>query len=261
MSETQPRVIKLAETKLDAKGIQQFAEHYSATNWLTKAKEFQRSDAEFLLELASRTCYKSFQVELNPNITRIREDPKSYLSNILKSRHGSVLEHSSVTFAFLDVSRVLTHELVRHRAGIAISQESLRFVRPRDIRLWLPPDVEPASELFLSIVEGIRRGYRDLEASFNWKEMGFEQKKRVTSALRRILPDGIATNIIWTANHRTIRWVIEMRTSPSAEVEIRKVFGAVAEICIRDYPLLYGDFSKQNLGDGTTQYTPQFSKV
>ena len=261
MREIQPRVIKLAETRLDERGVQEFAEHYSVIDWLRKAKEIQRSDAEFLVELASRTCYKSFQVELNPNVTRITEDPQAYLSNILKSRHGSVLEHCSVTFAFLDVSRVFTHELVRHRAGMAVSQESLRFVRPRDINLWLPPDIKPVSELFLSVVESIRRSYRDLEAGFGWNDMSFEQKKRITSALRRILPDGIATNIIWTANHRTIRWVIEMRTSPNAEVEIRKVFGMVAEICMRDYPLLYGDFSRQGLADGTSQYTPRFSKV
>jgi hypothetical protein len=52
-----------------------------------------------------------------------------------------------------------------------------------------------------------------------------------------------------------------MRTHPSAEVEIRKVFGKVAEICIRDYPLLYGDFTKKVLEDGTFQYVPEFSKV
>jgi thymidylate synthase ThyX len=52
-----------------------------------------------------------------------------------------------------------------------------------------------------------------------------------------------------------------MRTHPSAEVEIRKVFGKVAEICMRDYPLLYGDFTCKKLDDGTTQYVPKFSKV
>jgi len=91
--------------------------------------------------------------------------------------------------------------------------------------------------------------------------MSFEQKKRVTSALRRILPDGIATNLIWTANHRTLRWVIEMRTDPGAEIEIRKVFGKVAEICIKDYPLLYADFTRKELSDRTFQYIPKFSKV
>jgi len=125
----------------------------------------------------------------------------------------------------------------------------------------MPPDLQPASDRFSEAVKEIEKRYHDLETQFDWDKMTFEQKKRVTSAMRRILPDGIATNLIWTANHRTIRWVVEMRTDPSAEVEIRKVFGKVAEICMRDYPLLYGDFTIKKLDDGTAQYIPKFSKV
>ncbi|HKM78102.1 MAG TPA: FAD-dependent thymidylate synthase, partial [Candidatus Bathyarchaeia archaeon] len=154
-----------------------------------------------------------------------------------------------------------THELVRHRAGTAMSQESLRYVRPREIDIWIPPDLKTVSEEFEGTIEVIKTRYRDLESKFDWDKMSFEQKKRITSALRRILPDGLATNIIWTANHRTLRWVIEMRTDPSAEVEIRMVFGKVAEICMKDYPILYSDFTPKQLPDGTFQYVPKFSKV
>jgi len=52
-----------------------------------------------------------------------------------------------------------------------------------------------------------------------------------------------------------------MRTHPSAEVEIRKVFGKVAEICIKDYPMLYADFTAKALDDGTSHYIPKYSKV
>lgn len=261
MNGIDPVVIKLAETRLDPRGVEQLAEHYSAMEWLKKARQLQPNEAEFLIELAGRTCYKSFGVGLNPNVTKIRENPKDYITNVLQKGDGSILEHATVTFAFLNVSRVCTHEIVRHRAGTAMSQESLRYVRPPKIDLWIPPDLKSVSKQFLETVEEIRERYRKLEAQFNWDKMSFEQKKRVTSALRRILPDGIATNIIWTANHRTIRWVIEMRTDPSAEVEIRKVFGQVAEICMRDYPLLYSDFSRTQLPDGTSQYVPKYSKV
>jgi thymidylate synthase (FAD) len=261
MSMIEPRVIKLGETKLDMAGVQELAQHFSAQQWLDDLHRGPKNDAESLLEVAGRTCYRSFAVGLNPNITKIRTDSQAYLRNIIKSKHGSVLEHASVTFAFLNVSRVLTHELVRHRAGVAISQESLRFVRPRDIKLWLPPDIDSIAKQFLAIVEKISSDYRSLEACFAWDKLSFDEKKRITSALRRILPNGIATNVIWTANHRTLRWVIEMRTDPSAEVEIRKVFNLVAEICTRDYPSIYADFSKQRLPDGTFQYIPEFSKV
>jgi thymidylate synthase (FAD) len=261
MNQIEPRVVKLAETRLDKDGVEEMAAHYGAQDWLNRARPLQPNDSEFLIELSGRACYRSFGIGLNPNVTKIRENSKDYLTNVLEKGDGSILEHATVTFAFLNVSRIFTHEIVRHRAGTAMSQESLRYVRPREVNVWMPPDIESVSEKFHATVEETTKHYRELESSFNWDEMNFEQKKRVTSALRRILPDGIATNLIWTANHRTIRWVIEMRTHPSAEVEIRKVFGQVAEICIRDYPNLYGDFSKQRLTDGSYQYTPRFSKV
>ena len=261
MKTVEPLVIKLAETRLDKDGVRRLAEHYTALDWMDKARELQPNDSEFLIELAGRACYRSFGVGLNPNVTKIRDNPRDYLTNVLEKGDGSILEHATVTFAFLNVSRVFTHEIVRHRAGTAMSQESLRYVRPREISLWVPPDLESATSRVSETVKEIEKRYHDLEKQFDWDKMTFEQKKRVTSALRRILPDGIATNLIWTANHRTIRWVIEMRTHPSAEVEIRKVFGKVAEICTRDYPLLYGDFTSKKLDDGTTQYIPKFSKV
>jgi thymidylate synthase (FAD) len=95
------------------------------------------------------------------------------------------------------------------------------------------------------------------------KEMKFDEKKAWTSALRRMLPDGIATNIVWSANHRALRWVLEMRTSPGAEVEMRYVFDKVGDILQRDYPTLYGDFMKKPHTDGVGhQWVPQLrSKV
>lgn len=257
----EPRVIKIAETRVVSEGIEALIEHYGARSWLERTRHSKRSDAEFLAEIAGRACYKSFGVELNPNITKIREDPKDFTENILKAKHGSVIEHAYVTFAFLNVSRIFTHELVRHRTGVAISQESLRYVRPTEIGFWLPPDLSDLKEPFLAVMEEIEKGYRQLEGKLDWSKMNFERKKRITSALRRILPDGIATNLIWTANHRALRWIIQMRTDPSAEIEIRKVFGMVAEICIRDFPLLYSDFTRHTLDDGTLQYVPTYSKV
>jgi thymidylate synthase (FAD) len=254
-------VIKIAETKLDLEGVQKFMERYDATDWFNRVRATQPNDTEFLIELSGRACYKSYGIGLNPNVTKIREDSRDYLTNVLAKGDGSILEHANVTFAFLNVSRVATHEIVRHRAGTAISQESLRYVRPQEISFWLPPDLEKVSDEFGESVREITRRYRELESKFDWDKMPFEEKKRVTSALRRILPDGMATNMIWSANHRTLRWIIEMRTDPAAEVEIRKVFDQVAEICIRDYPLLYADFTKRELTDGTWHYTPKYSKV
>ena len=266
----EPRVIKLAETKVERGGIKQLMEEYgdSATNWLNSPSKSWASDAEMLIEIAGRICYRSFGTELNPNITKIRPESRDYFENVLKKGDGSILEHATVTFALMWVSRVFTHELVRHRVGTAFSQESLRYVRNTKITVpswsgWLPADI--STETKRSIEEAlneVEHRYLSIQAKIPWNSMSFDEKKRATSAIRRILPQGLATAIIFTANHRTLRWLIEMRTDPSAEFEIRRVFGKIAEICFSDHPLIYQDFQKINLPDGTSQYKPKLrSKV
>jgi len=154
-----------------------------------------------------------------------------------------------------------THELVRHRTGVAISQESLRYVRPTSLKFWLPPDLQSKSNEIKSIVEDIEKDYRRLESSFEWDKLNFDVKKRITSALRRVLPDGLATSIIWTANHRTIRHVITMRTAEGAEVEIRYVFDKVARMMKEKFPLIYADFEYKELDDKTRSWKPKYVKA
>ena len=99
------------------------------------------SDGEHLIGLAAKRCYMSFEVGLNPNITKIRRDWYVYLTNILASGHGSVLEHATYTFAIEGVSRVFTGEMNRHRAGVSISEGSMRYIKLNDLRYWLPTSV------------------------------------------------------------------------------------------------------------------------
>jgi len=263
MKRTRPIVIKIGETRIDRAGIAQMLQALGVSPEGSKRFEDAPDNAETLVELAGRICYESFEVGLNPNVTKIRLNPKEYFENLLKKGDGSVSEHGVVSFALLGVSRILTHELVRHRVGVAVSQESLRYVRPRELKFWIPEELNPEqAKAIENAVERSEEAYRALEASIPWDSMAMDEKKRLTSALRRILPDGLATNVIWSANHRTLRWVIEMRTDPAAEVEIRMVFDQVAQICQRDYPNLYQDFVRKELPDGTGSWRPTLrSKV
>ncbi len=134
MDITTPRVHLLASTEMDQEGLQEYLDDIGAPEWETDAT----SGAETLTEVAGRSCYRSFGTDLNPNVTRVREGNQPYIKNMLDVKHGSVMEHAFVTFAFTGVSRVFTHELVRHRAGSAFSQESLRFVRLDDLTAYYP---------------------------------------------------------------------------------------------------------------------------
>ncbi len=152
-----------------------------------------------------------------------------------------------------------THELVRHRAGSAFSQESLRFVRLTDIGFRVPPALEPVRDQVVNIVEQLEEFQVSAARALGIDEEGlpFHVKKEVTSALRRLAPIGLSTDIIWTANVRTLRHVIEMRTAPGAEEELRLVFDQIARTMKAEAPNLFQDF--QRLDDGT--WAPEYRKV
>jgi thymidylate synthase (FAD) len=214
---------------------------------------------ELLVEFAGRTCYRSWEPGLNPNVTKVRTDQREYFGNILSSAHGSVLEHANWSFALRDVSRTFTHELVRHRAGSAFSQESLRYVRLTDIGFRVPPALEPMREQVLSIVEQLEELQVSAASALGMDEEGvpFHVKKEVTSALRRLAPMGLSTDIVWTTNARTLRHVIEMRTAEGAEEELRLVFDLVAQAMRAEAPGLFQDFTRGE--DGA--WVPEHRKV
>jgi thymidylate synthase (FAD) len=264
MKFVEPQVYLIGETKIDFDQLKEMLGalgESTALDWLAKTRQESKSEGELLTEVAGRICYKSFGVGLNPNVTKIRQSSDEYMQNTLSKGDGSIFEHATCTFAFLNVSRVFTHELVRHRVGVAISQESLRYVRPTELRFWLPPELADKRGEIKSILENVEENYRRLEGTYNWDGMSFDIKKRVTSALRRIVPDGMATSIVWTANHRTIRHVIAMRTAESAEVEIRYVFDKVARMMKTKFPRIYQDFEATELPDETRSWRPKYNKV
>ena len=262
MHETTPTVHLIARPSLNLDGMRAYLADVGGESWLERRLEEADgapNAGELLVEFGGRACYRSWEPGLNPNVTRVRTDQREYFENILSSAHGSVLEHANYSFALRSVSRVATHEIVRHRAGSAFSQESLRYVRLTDIGFRVPPALEPLRDKVINIVEQLE----ELQVSAA-KELGidadgvpFHVKKEVTSALRRIAPIGLSTDIIWTANVRTLRHVIEMRTAPGAEEELRLIFGQVADIMRAEAPGLFQDFARN--GDGA--WAPRYSKV
>ena len=88
-------------------------------------------DANAIIETSARLCYMSFG--------RGRRDIEDFIYNLLSSKDGSVFEHVNYGFVITGVSRSLTHELVRHRAGFAYSQRSQRYVDETEGSFVLPP--------------------------------------------------------------------------------------------------------------------------
>jgi thymidylate synthase (FAD) len=263
MKFVEPEVRLISRPHIDWAAIEQYLLSVGATGDWFDARAFgDESPGQDLTEIAGRVCYRSWEPGLNANVTKTRTIQGDYLENILKSGHGSVLEHANYTFSLRNVSRVLTAELNRHKAGTAISQESLRYVRLTDIPIWLPQWAKDDPVLLDAIKSHLLReeefqewltGYFD----FHGTDVSFARKKLWTSFMRRFAPGGVTTDEIWTANIRALRHVIETRTAPGAEEEIRLVFGKVAEIMVEESPLLFGDFRRME--DGT--WVPKWRKV
>lgn len=265
MKSVEPQVFLVAKPDLDYAEVARYLREVGGESWLERLDrgglDEELNDPQNLAEFAGRLCYRSWEPGLNPNVSRVRADQGEYLRNILVSRHGSVLEHVTFSFVLHNVSRVLSHELVRHRPGVAISQESLRFVRLDEIPFWFPWWAREDLELMVratAMLEQMEEFQSWMAGHFGLDEEGvpFKEKKHKTSFMRRFAPEGVGTGLVWTANVRTLRHTIESRTAEGAEEEIQFLFGKIGEVLQGEAPALFGDYTVMN-----GVWTPRWRKV
>jgi thymidylate synthase (FAD) len=222
-----------------------------------------------LCKAAGQLCYASFGPKRSMNA-----DAKRYFENIKESGHGSVLEHANYTFVFYGISRSVTHELVRHRAGVSVSQISQRYVSGRVLRFVERPEYQEVPELhsaFLTRIDAAAADYnRIASALLEQQKSGSELlsgeartdlRKKVQQAARSVLPNETEAPIVVTANSRSWRHIIEMRANPHAEIEIRALaFRIYLCLAVMD-PILFGDYQVSEFKDGTYGVETKYSKV
>jgi thymidylate synthase (FAD) len=243
--------------------------------------------AELVTEIAGRVCYMSY-AKPRPG------GNAAYLGHIKEVAHGSVFEHAVWSFLVTGVSRSLTHELVRHRAGWAYSQLSQRYV-DESVAEYVEPDVIASDPDLHSIwLEAVTQAH---EAYVKLADKLFEKvklqkvmeylrsplaagimacnplnlepdretrtaiRKTARQAARSVLPNATETKITVTANARALRHFLEQRGSVHAEPEIRKLANVLLEVLVQDAPNLFGDYKRTPLPDGTFEITTDHPKV
>lgn len=238
----QPKVYLVGYTAINLDGLHTYLRDTNNEDFLqhiSDGKAQGLSDGEILTSFYAKLCYKSLTLDKNKNITRIR-DIQGNLENTHDQGHGSVWEHVMLNFVITNCSRVFTHELVRHRAGTAFSQTSGRYVRGDEVDLVFDPILEPVRGYVQDLLVVIETHYRQMVKKMGLDEMtNFDQKKAVTSALRRVLPNGQSNEIGFSLNLRALRHIIQVRTARGAEWEIRLVFNQVYHLVKDIYPLLF----------------------
>lgn len=188
-------------------------------------KALNRPPSEELVEYAGRLCWDTTD-KLGTNPKRIQE--------WIEIGHESVIEHASATF-YIRASRVLTHELVRHRLA-SYSQRSQRYVKETEPRYVRPPELGVNGEnrarydIFEKAMQEAWEAYRKL------LNLGIKPE-----IARYVLPNACETQIVMTMNFRELRHFIKLRTSERALPEMRAVAGEIRRIMKEQAPKVFED--------------------
>ncbi|HEY0810787.1 MAG TPA: FAD-dependent thymidylate synthase [Longimicrobiales bacterium] len=227
--------------------------------------------AQTVAEFAGRLCYLSFGpdagLEGGHKLIPGRTTNTEYLTNILRTRHGSVLEHAVWTVLFEGVSRALTHELVRHR-HFSYSQLSQRYVDESEVAFVLPPEVAPEGETFELFKRSCERSladYRELlariEQQVKDEPSATLRRKRARQTARSLLPNATETKIVVTGNARAWRHFIELRGSEGADTEIRVLAVKCLRLLLEEAPNLFRDYQVTQKPDGTEVVETEYRSV
>ena len=216
----------------------------------------------------ARLCYSSADIEeLRDKVTP--EDAERFLNMILEIGHGSILEHSSITFGIEGVSRSLTHQLVRHRVGCSYSQKSQRYVNEGQFEYIIPKPIAKYEHLKADYIKSMER----LQEDYNYlttellKEQIKEQfaadyenqdlkeviekikttdkklyskfEKIAIENARYVLPNACETKIQVTMNVRALFNFFKERLCDRAQEEIRDMAFEMWKECMKISPTIF----------------------
>lgn len=268
---TTPGVVLIAKPEVELSGVKNFLEGFDSTLEFSSYVNDSTvlSSGAQLCKIAGQTCYASFSPKRTMNHEAAR-----YFKNIMESGHGSVLEHANFSFLLYGISRSLTHELIRHRAGFGFSQLSQRYVSGRVLRFVERPEFQDGGKFHQLFLERIDRAYAEYHklaeallaeqgsgAAILSAEAKTDLRKKVNQAARGLLPNETETIMVITGNARAWRHVIEMRASDHSELEIRALAVRLF-LCLQQIePILFGDYQLHTLPDGTHAITTANRKV
>ena len=179
------------------------------------------------IETMARTCYASPMSE-SP------EARDAFIRKLVQAGHESVIEHVAVSF-MLTVPRSISHQIVRHRVGVAYSQQSQRYV---DLSRGPLQVIAPVPALEGEAFEIWRKTTETAAAAYDVLIQGGAQPQQA----RAVLPNCAATKLGMTANLRAWRHILRQRwTNPTADPAIREVMGMVGAKSKELYPPVFGD--------------------
>ncbi|MBP9856074.1 MAG: FAD-dependent thymidylate synthase [Candidatus Pacebacteria bacterium] len=267
----EPGVVLIAQPVVNLEGMRPFllgfGEELDFAQYLDDPVKLSAGDQ--LIKAAGQACYASYGPRRSMN-----DQAQKYLDHIKESGHGSVMEHVNITLFLYGISRSLTHELVRHRAGFAFSQLSQRYVSGKVLRFVERPEYDGNPKLhdrFEQRIDQYAEEYNVVaEVLMDIQQAGSEilsgeaktdLRKKVQQTARSVLPNETETHMFITGNVRSWRHVMEMRAEKTAEVEIRRLGVKICYIMKAVCPLIFSDYTIEKIADGTEVVQTKYRKV
>ncbi len=184
-----------------------------------------------LVAAAARICYRDvaardlLQSE-GENLSR------KLIADLFRSGHTSTFEHVSFTFGIDGLSRVASHQLVRHRLA-SFSQQSQRYVKmsPDTDAVVVPPSVAANPEALEAFRECVKHSQDTYTRLVN---MGIPKEDA-----RFILPHGHSTRMVLTMNARELHHFFGLRLCRRAQWEIHELARQMLVLCREKAPVLF----------------------
>ena len=270
---TEPKVALVGKPILEVDGVMKFLEEHGyewpeLTDKLDSMMSLGDNDGEWLVEMAGRNCYQSWAKAGEKPKGRSHEE---HVKHLIEVGHGACLEHANFNFLMWNVSRSLTHELVRHRLA-SYSQLSQRYVDSSSVSFVVPPAIQQLSKInpdayrmWVEHCERSRQVYEELTTKlsdmYSDTESKLERRKKARQAARSVLPNATETKIFVTMNARAVRHLVELRANPAADVEIRMLAVKVFHILQDKAPLFAHGIEVVKLEDGTDGVESTYRRV
>ncbi len=186
-------------------------------------------NADQLAAIAAKVCYSNQSIEDMDMDEQYRE---KLIRRVVKSGHHSVLEHVVFTYSIEGISRVATHQLVRHRIA-SYSQQSHRYTAIKRESFVIPQSIadnEEAQKLYNEMLDKTVETYEKLV------EMGIKKEDA-----RFVIPQGVASNILVTMNARELIHFFRLRCCVRAQWEIREAAIEMLKLAKKHAPVIFED--------------------
>ena len=188
-------------------------------------------EPDALVAAAARICYKDVTAgELLKG--EEKNLSQKLIADLFQSGHMSTFEHVNFTFGIDGLSRVASHQLVRHRLA-SFSQQSQRYVKmTQDLEAVVVPEKiknnPEALEIFNNAVKTSQKAYADLI------NLGISKEDA-----RFILPHGHSTRLVMTMNARELHHFFNLRLCRRAQWEIHELARKMLILCREKAPVLF----------------------